>query len=119
MDITINVGKYEVVNTGDIDVFEKNDVVLNIGDNDSLKMKFVFKDNKEDEKTYFEREVNGNILTWRIVNMNRNYSVLGMDSPELIGEFDNGKGMYFSFSIRAIHVEKGIYNLKYVFWKEK
>lgn len=119
MNVAIKVGKFEVVDSGDIEVFEKNDVILNISDDNSLKMKFVFGDNKDVEKTYFEREVEGNLLTWKIVNLNRNYSVLGMETPEHIGEYDDGKEMYFSFSVRAVHVEKGIYNLKYVFWVKR
>lgn len=119
MNVAVKVGKFEVVDSGDIEVFEKNDVVLNISDDNSLKMKFVFVDNNDVEKTYFDRKVEDNLLTWKIINMNRNFSILGMEIPECIGEYDGGREMYFSFSVRAVHVEKGIYNLKYAFWVER
>ena len=118
MNISINVGNYLVVSSGLIDVFEKQDVILTINDSNSLKMKFCFIDNKENPKTYFENEIENDTLTWKIVNMNRNFSVLGISSPENIGEYENGKKMFFSFSVNAVNVDNGIFTSKYTFFQE-
>lgn len=115
-NFTERIGDYKIVHRGSIIVFRNETVRITLAEDqaDPLILEIRF-ENDSEGKSDIKHEIDGNTMTFRMMNFNSSNGVVGIFEPFEVAKSDDGSIIYFNCILKTYNGKDGNRLLTYSF----